>query len=219
MSLYRGPVTADGDATTGGVGEPRRGRRPGTHDTRGRVLDAARALFARDGFSATTVRAVAAEAGVDASLVMQFFGSKQGLFAAVVQVPASVLERFDEVFRGPDEDLGERVVRAFLDVWEGVPAQSEPLMAVLRSAVANDLAREQLRGFIEARLQDGVRRRGRGGAGAEGAAALRAGVAASMLVGLVLGRHVVQVPTLAAAGREDLVRLAAPAVQAVLAGP
>ena len=69
----------------------------------------------RDGFAATTIRVVAADAGVDASQVMQFFRSKDELFAAVMAVPPSALERFDTAFEGPDEHLGERVVRAYLE--------------------------------------------------------------------------------------------------------
>ncbi len=123
----------------------RRGRRPGPGSTRQEVLDAARARFASDGFAATTIRVVATDAGVDVSQVMQFFRSKDELFAAVMAVPASALERFDTVFEGPDEHLGERVVRAFLKAWEGVPEESEPLMAMLRGAIVNEQARDQLR--------------------------------------------------------------------------
>src|SRR6201996_1012464 len=106
----------------------RRGRRPGTSTTRQAILDAARARFASDGFTATTIRRVADDAGVDASLVMQFFGSKNDLFAAVMSISPEALARFATAFEGPDEHLGERVVRAFLAAWEGSP-DSEPLMA------------------------------------------------------------------------------------------
>ena len=208
----------------GGSRTARRGRRPGATETRGAVLEAARAQFARDGFTATTIRGVALQAGVDASLVIQFHGSKQGLFAAAMHVPASVLQRLDAAFDGPPEDLGERVVSAFLDVWEGAADDAEPLMAMLRSAVANDLAREQLGDFVQARLLAGARRRtarrhpDADGTAAGAAAALRAAAASAMLVGLVLGRRVIGVPTLADADRAELVRLVAPAIQAVLSG-
>jgi AcrR family transcriptional regulator len=107
----------------------RRGRRPGSNSTRQDVLDAARTRFANDGFAATTIRLIAGDAGVDVSQVMQFFGSKDELFAAVIAIPASALERFDTVFETPDEKLGERVVLAFLQAWEGVAEESGPLMA------------------------------------------------------------------------------------------
>ena len=177
------------------------------------MLDAARARFARDGFAATTIRGVAADAGVDASQVMQFFRSKDELFAAVMAVPACALERFDTAFEGPDEHLGERVVRAYLTAWEGPADESEPLMAMLRGAITNDDARTQLRDFIQSRLVHGI---------AEGPdhddAMLRAGLAAAMLVGVVTGRQIVGVPVLVAADREQLVAMVAPAIQQVLVG-
>jgi AcrR family transcriptional regulator len=189
----------------------RRGRRPGTSTTRQAILDAARAQFARDGFASTTIRGVAAGAGVDASLVMQFFRSKAELFAAVMSISPNALARLSGAFDGPKEGLGERVVRAYLDVWEGAPQESEPLMAMLRGAIVNDQARGQLREFIQARLLDGV------GPHTGDDAVLRAGLASSMLVGLVVGRRIVGVPVLANADREKLVELLAPAVQSVLA--
>jgi AcrR family transcriptional regulator len=196
------------NSTSAGVA--RRGRRPGTSTTRQAILDAARARFASDGFAATTIRRVAADAGVDASLVIQFFGSKEELFAAVMSISPEALARLKIAFEGPDEHLGERVVRAYLDVWEGAPQDSEPLMAMLRGAIVNEQARAQLREFIQARLLDG------GGSRAADDAALRAGLASSMLVGLVVGRRIVGVPTLANADVETLVALVAPAVQSVL---
>jgi AcrR family transcriptional regulator len=187
----------------------RRGRRPGTSTTRQAILDAARARFASDGYAATTIRRVATDAGVNASLVMQFFRSKDELFAAVMSISPVALARFSTAFEGPDEDLGERVVRAYLDAWEGT--DSEPLMAMLRGAIANDQASAQLRDFIRSRLLDGVKSRAVGED-----AAIRAGLASSMLVGIIVGRRIVGVPTLADLDLETLVALVAPAVQSVL---
>lgn len=189
----------------------RRGRRPGTSITRQAVLDAARARFASDGFAATTIRQIAADAEVDASLVMQFFRSKNELFAAVMSVSPEALDGLGTAFDGPDERLGERVVRAYLDVWEGAPQDSEPLMAMLRGAIGNDHARAQLREFIQARLLDGV-----GSRAVDNDAAVRAGLASSMLVGIIVGRRIVGVPTLANLDRETLVALVSPAIQSVL---
>ena len=187
------------------------GRRSGSGSTRSAVRGAARARFASDGFAATTIRRVAADAGVDPSQVMQFFGSKDGLFAAVIDVPESALERFATVFEGPDEDLGERVVRAYLQAWEGEPDESEPLMAMLRSAVVNDQANAQLRDFIQSRLLHGANGRGDD-------AVLRAGLASAMLVGVVTSRKIIAVPALAAADTETLVAALAPALQHLLTG-
>lgn len=191
---------------------PRRGRRPGASTTRRAILDAARARFASDGFAATTIRRVAADAGVDASLVMQFFRSKNELFAAVMSISPEAMERFGTAFEGPEEHLGERVVRAYLAVWEGSPQDSEPLMAMLRGAIVNEQASAQLREFIQARLLDAIDSRSVN----HGDAVLRAGLASSMLVGIVVGRRIVGVPVLANADTETLVALIAPAIQSVL---
>ncbi|MGO4807079.1 TetR family transcriptional regulator [Arthrobacter sp. 2MCAF15] len=188
----------------------RRGRRPGTSNTRQDILEAARARFANDGFAATTIRLVAADASVDASQVMQFYRSKDELFAAVMAIPPEALERFNTAFEGPDDDLGERVVRAYLAAWEGAQEVSEPLMAMLRGAIVNESAAEQLRSFIQSRLLEGTRQR------MDTDAALRAGLASSMLVGVVTGRQIIGVPTLLSAGTEELVAVLAPAIQQIL---
>jgi AcrR family transcriptional regulator len=188
----------------------RRGRRPGSGSTRQKVLDAARTRFASDGFAATTMRLVAADAGVDVSMVMQFFRSKDELFAAVMSIPGSALERLNTVFEGTDDQLGERVVRAFLQAWDGAAEESEPLMAMLRGAIVNQLARHQFRDFIESRLLTGASQLLGPDAG------LRAGLALSMLVGLVTGRQIIGVPVLATADLETLVAIVAPGIQHVL---
>jgi AcrR family transcriptional regulator len=189
---------------------PRRGRRPGPNSTRHLVLEAARARFASDGFAGTTIRLVAADAGVDVAQVMQFFRSKDELFAAVMAIPASALERFDALYEGPDEHLGERVVRAFLTAWEGIPEESEPLMATLRGAFVNDQARDQLRAFIQSRLLGGTHEH------LETEAKLRSGLAASLLVGMVVSRRIIGVPMMVAAEPEELVRIIGPAIQKIL---
>ncbi len=175
------------------------------------MLQAARARFAADGFAGTTIRRIAADAGVDPSQVMQFFGSKDELFATVMAVPPSALRRFDTAFEGPGEHLGERVVRAYLEAWEGPAEESEPLMVMLRGAIVNDHANTQLRDFIQSRLVHGVNGRGDD-------AVLRAGLAAAMLVGIITSRRIIGVPALVAADAETLVRTVGPAIQQLLAG-
>lgn len=175
------------------------------------MLDAARARFAVNGFAATTIRLVAADARVDASQVMQFFRSKDDLFAAVMAIPRSALDRFDTAFEGPSEHLGERVVRAYLDAWEGPAEESEPLMAMLRGSIVNEQANEQLREFIQSRLIEHA------GVPAADDVVLRAGLASAMLVGVVTSRRIIGVPMLAEAESEEIVRLVAPAIQAILA--
>lgn len=142
---------------------------------------------------------------------MQFFRSKDELFAAVMAVPASALHHFDTAFEGPDEHLGERVVRAYLRAWEGPEEESEPLMAMLRGAIVNQHANDQLRDFIQSRLRGGTQANG------EADAVLRTGLASAMLVGIVTARRIIGVPTLVEASIDDLVRVVGPALQEVLA--
>ncbi|MFG2677375.1 helix-turn-helix domain-containing protein [Streptomyces sp. NPDC048445] len=94
---------------TASAPRPPRGRRPGQSTTRQVVLDAARARFAADGFNATTIRRIAADAGVDAALVMRYFRSKDELFAAVMSISPDALARLAGAFEGPEHSLGERV--------------------------------------------------------------------------------------------------------------
>ena len=190
----------------------RRGRRPGVSGTRQAILEAARARFAVDGYVGTTVRKIAADAEVDPSLVFRFFQSKEELFAAALSIPPAALEQFAKAFEAPAHVLGETVTRAFLEIWDTGTSDSQPLLAMIRAAVANEQATEQLRGFIEARLVE----EGHSSTGDRPHARERAGLAASMLVGIIVGRRIVQVPTLVAMDRETLVQIVAPAIQAAL---
>jgi AcrR family transcriptional regulator len=194
---------------------PRRGRRPGQNTTRQAVLDAARRLFATGGFKGTTIRAVAADAGVDAALVMQYFRSKDELFAAVMSISPEALARIADAFSGPAESVGERAVRAYLAVWEGDQPDAEALRAMLRGAMANEQANTQLREFIEARLSEDVRHFGADSHDA----AVRVALAASMLIGVTVGRQIVKVAALAGEDHEAIVRRVGPALQVVLVPP
>ena len=193
---------------------PRRGRRPGPSETRQAVLAAARARFAQDGYAGTTIRKIAATAGVDASLVIQLYRTKEELFAAVMAITPAALTRFARAFGGPEDQIGERVTRAFLDVWEGDPRDAEPLLAMLRGAIANERATTQLGEFIEARLLLDVRPELRH----DPTARTRVGLALAMLVGLIVGRRLVRVPPVRDVDTETLVALVAPAMQALLTG-
>ena len=202
------------DGSDGVVATARRGRRSGESGSRQAILDAARSRFARDGYAATTIRKVAADAGVDGALVMQFFRSKEELFAAVMSISSDTLSRIAGAFEGPEQTLGERVTRTFLGVWEGAPHEAEPLLAMLRAAVSNEQTSTLLRGFIQTRLVETISPKLRD----RPDALIRAGFASSMLIGVIVGRCIVQVSALANEDRETVVRLVGPAIQTVLAG-
>ena len=192
--------------------KPRRGRRPGTSSSRDEILQAARARFAADGFAGTTLRKIAADAGVDAALVIQFFRSKEGLFAAAMSIPPTVMDRIAGAFDGPKEGLGERVARTMLSVWEDDPADYEPLLAMFRSMVGHEQSAEQMREFVQARLVEGLSPL----LGTSPDATLRVGLAITMLIGVIIGRRVVQVPALKHEDQQTVARAVGPALQLLL---
>src|SRR4051812_47948375 len=111
-----------------------RGRRPGRPETRAEVLEAARRRFLADGYQATTMRSIAADAGVDVALVSYFFGSKKGLFGAALALSANPPEILARALPGDPIRLPERVLRALIDVWED-PARAASLRLMLSGAI------------------------------------------------------------------------------------
>ncbi|MCZ4088431.1 TetR family transcriptional regulator, partial [Streptomyces antarcticus] len=180
---------------------------PGTQE---RIRLAARSEFAARGYDKTSVRGIAKAAGVDPALVHHYFGSKDDLFAAAIEVsmePALVIPAI--LGEGPD-GIGERLARFFLGVWEN-PATRAPLLAVIRSALTHEAAAAVLRRLVLRRLLERI------------AADLdvpdptfRAELAASHMVGIAILRYVVQVEPLASADPEDIIRLVAPTLQRYL---
>jgi AcrR family transcriptional regulator len=193
----------------------RQGRRPGANETRQAILYSARARFAKDGYAGATIRKIATDANVDASLIMQFFGSKDDLFQAVMSITPSTLSRISEAFDGPMDSVGDRVARAFLDVWDGEPADSEPFIAMLRAAIGNEQATVQLRELIQIRLVADLRPELRD----DPQFIIRIQVVSSMLVGVIVGRRIVHIEALAREDRESLITLVAPAIQAIFDAP
>lgn len=192
---------------------PKLGRRSGPSTTRDEVLRAAQKRFARDGFDGTSIRKVAGDAGVDPALVMQFFKSKDGLFAASLILSDEVQDRITAAFDGPHDRLGQNLTEAFLNLWE-VSEDRPPLMAALRGAASNTYAAEQLGQFVQNRLVDVIGPKV--GTGPE--AARRAGLVLSMLMGLVLTRNMVIVPLTAELSRAEVAKIIAPTIQVLLDG-
>ena len=125
----------------------RTGRRPGVSGTREAILDAARRAFAEHGYQHATIRGVADLAGVDPALVHHYFGTKQALFVAAVQLPVNPVEQLMAVLAEDPGQAGERMVELFLSIWDHAADQS-PLLALVRSAVGDEHAAAMLREFI-----------------------------------------------------------------------
>jgi AcrR family transcriptional regulator len=189
---------------------PRSGRRPGSVDTRATILDSARRAFSERGYDAVTVRAIAADAGVDAALVHHYFGTKESVFVAALQLPFDPAAVAPLVLSGDPAGLGERLVRMLLSVWS-TPQTREPILALVRSATTNEQAATLLREFVTRALL------GRIAPAIDGPdRELRVAGAASQLVGLALLRYVVRVEPLASATDDEVVALVAPNVQRYL---
>ena len=190
----------------------RTGRRPGDPEvTRRAILSAARSRFADVGFDLATIRAIAAEAGVDPALVHHHFGSKQELFAAAHELPVSPAELLHEVAAGPRDELGERIIRFYLSF---VGVSGSPALSLLRAAATNDSAARMLREFIEdallkhadelVDLPD---------------ARLRVALVGAHMIGVVFGRTLIGIPDLANADMEAIVTALSPTIQRYLTDP
>ncbi|MFE3173411.1 TetR family transcriptional regulator [Amycolatopsis sp. NPDC059090] len=183
----------------------RTGRRPGQTETREAILAAARDLFGRNGYEGATIRAIAAEAGVNPALVHHFFGSKDQVFATALHLPADPGVVVAAILDGPRAEVGERLVRLFLTLWE-TPASRDAFFGVLRSVSTTEQAADMLRGFIQGALLDKI-------ADALDIPPLRVTGIAAQLVGLAMVRYVIQVEPLAGASHDEVLALIAPAVQ------
>src|SRR5205809_2273376 len=129
----------------------RTGRRPGPTTSREAILEAARRQFAEAGYELTSIRSIATDAGVNAALVVHFFGSKEQLFRAAVAWPFDPAELGPRILdRGP-AGLGERVARTFFTVWDD-PETGPQLLALLRSAMTNENFARLLREFVVTQL-------------------------------------------------------------------
>ena len=190
----------------------RTGRRPGDSGTREAILDAARDCFADRGFAATSIRAVATRAGVDAALVHHYFGTKDRLFAAALELPIDPSTVVPTLLEPGVDGLGERIVRFFLGVWDQ-PAPRARIQAVLRSALTEESAAALLRDFVTTQVLGPV-------AAALGTpdAQLRASLVGTQLVGLGMLRYLVKVEPLASADTETVVAAVAPTIQRYLSG-
>lgn len=156
------------------------------------------------------MRAIARRAGVDPALVHHYFGTKEQVFVAAMELPFDPAERLPQVLAGDPAEVGERLVRMFLGLWSE-PSFREPMLGLVRSAFTSEPGAALLREFVGTALLARV-------AAAVGADPLHVEAAAAQLVGLSVLRYVVQLEPIASASTEDLVALVAPGVQRYLTG-
>ena len=191
----------------------RRGRRPGPSGTREGIAQAARRQFAALGYDRTTIRSVAAEAGVDPALVAHFFGSKQRLFLDAIELPFEVGQLVERLQNGPRTKVGERVAQFVLGVLEDPEARAR-WTGMIRAAASDPDAAAILREVLTQRIFEPLAQ-----ALHSDDAALRANLVGSQVVGLLMARHIVGVEPIASTDTEILVRAIAPTFQRYLTGP
>jgi AcrR family transcriptional regulator len=192
-------------------GRRRGGRRGGDADTRGDILRAARRQFA-NGYEATTVRAIARDAAVDPSLIVQFFGGKEGLFRAILDEAVRPHDGIESTLAEGDGEIGPRLAAYFFGIWED-PARREPFQAMLVSAAFNEAASDVLRDFVRAEVIARV-----GSVIEGGDVELRAELAGAHLIGAALVRYVYRIPPLCDIPLAEVVGPVGRAIQGYLTG-
>ncbi|MQY32469.1 hypothetical protein SRB17_04180 [Streptomyces sp. RB17] len=175
--------------------------------TRTAILDAARERFAADGYERATIRAIARDAHIDPSMVMRYYGSKEGLFAAAVALDL----RLPDLTRVPRDEVGRALVSHFLDMWE----ENEELTAVLRVGATNQAGAERMQGVFRDQLLPLARQV----CPDPEQVPARAALCAAQLLGLALTRYVLRLPAARELHREELQAWLGPTVQRYLTAP
>lgn len=188
----------------------RPGRRPGSADTRGEILVAARKEFAEKGFDKATVRGIARQASVDPALVHHYFDTKVGMFVEAMRLPINPETVLPTILEGPREEIGRRLVRMILMLF-AEDASRQAALGLIRSVMTNEesvaVFREFMTNVLLYRVADGL-----------GVPRIRTEVAFAQMFGVIVGRHILRLEPLASAEVDELVELLAPTIQRYLTG-
>jgi AcrR family transcriptional regulator len=173
--------------------------------TRADILAAARERFGAEGYERTTLRAVAGDVGVDAALVIRYFGSKQDLFAAAAEF---TLDLPDLTAVAP-ADLAGVLLPRFFAVWE----YDSTFVALLRAAMTSPVAADTMRRVFATQVAPALM------AITPDNQLQRAGLFGAYIIGLATTRYVIQNPAVANLSHDELARWIAPVVTQLLVGP
>jgi AcrR family transcriptional regulator len=167
--------------------------------TKAVILAAARERFAESGYEAATIRAIAADANIDPSMVMRYFGNKDQLFAAAAEFDL----RFPDLATIERSKLGTALASHFLERWEG----DDALIVLLRSSTTNAEAAQRMAGIFAGQLLPALAKL------APEAPARRAGLIATQVLGMALCRFVLRLPPIVEMSRDELVAWLGPTLQ------
>ena len=188
-----------------------RGRRPAGENTRAALLDAAKAEFTERGFDGATVRSIAQRAGVDAAMVNHWFGGKERLFVAAMEIPVNPEEIVRRILDGEPEQAAERLLRTLLSVWDANGGGA--LVALVRSVASREATARMIREFVgQAIFGRAV------SAVASDRIELRTALLGTQVVGLLMIRYVICLEPLASADHDTVVLAIAPNLQRYLTG-
>jgi AcrR family transcriptional regulator len=190
----------------------RPGRPAGSSDTRERILTSARELFARNGIDKTSIRAVAAEAGVDPALVHHYYGTKQQLFAAAIHVPIDPQEILRPLRTTPVDRLGYTLPMLLLPLWDSELGKG--FIATIRSILAGSEA-SLIRSFLQEVIAVEV---GSRVDNPPGSGMIRVQFVASQLVGVVMARYILELDPFKSLPVEQIAETIGPNLQRYLTG-
>ena len=179
------------------------GRRPGHQSSKPEILKAARLAFATEGYSASSLRSIAAVAGVEPSTIIHFFGSKEGLYEAVI---ADYVELSEPLFRELRRHApGRDVVRAYISLWEQHDSHMK-LAVVFKSAMGCSETVDLIRRALRDRACEAL----------PGVSPERVELALSLMIGAAIGRHILHFPHLEKADRDALCKELGTVVEGML---
>lgn len=171
-------------------------------ETKAVILAAAKERFAQSGFERATIRAIAADANIDPSMVMRYFGNKDQLFAAAADFDLD----FPDLAGVDSDEMGARMVTHFMNRWE----RDEALIVLLRSSTTNADAAARMQAIFAAQLLPAITKVNAVDP------ARSAGLIASQMLGLALCRYVLRLPPVVVMPREEVVSWLGPTIQRYL---
>ncbi|MFM7210707.1 MAG: TetR family transcriptional regulator [Actinomycetota bacterium] len=183
---------------------------PTSDPIRDAALAAARSVFATRGYARTTYKGIAAAAGIAPAVLRKYYDSKGAIFAAAVRLPTDPASAIPSLLAPGIDGLGERLVRFWLDT-VGDQEVREDLMAMIRAGASAAQVNRSLQAYLEVNVIDRI-------VAAVGVpdARMRVALISSYLVGIAAGRYLMRIEPLASASEEQVVRLVAPTIQALL---